>query len=50
VPSAVNHWLLTDVLRGQWGFDGFVTDDLGAVTCSTPTGRASRATAAPTTR
>ena len=31
VPSAVNHWLLTDVLRGQWGFDGFVTDDLGAV-------------------
>src|SRR6185295_12947410 len=20
-----------DVLRGQWGFDGFVTDDLGAV-------------------
>ncbi|NJD08908.1 MAG: glycoside hydrolase family 3 protein, partial [Gemmatimonadetes bacterium] len=31
VPSAVNRWLLTDVLRGMWGFDGFVTDDLGAV-------------------
>ena len=31
VPSAVNRWLLTDVLRQQWGFDGFVTDDLGAV-------------------
>lgn len=31
VPSAVNRWLLTDVLRGLWGFDGFVTDDLGAV-------------------
>ena len=31
VPSAVNRWLLTDVLRRQWGFDGFVTDDLGAV-------------------
>jgi beta-glucosidase len=31
VPSAVNRWLLTDVLRTQWGFDGFVTDDLGAV-------------------
>src|SRR6185437_10680267 len=30
-PDAVNHRLLTDVLRGQWGFDGFVTDDLGAV-------------------
>jgi beta-glucosidase len=31
VPSAVNHRLLTDILRKQWGFDGFVTDDLGAV-------------------
>lgn len=30
-PDAVNHRLLTDILRGQWGFDGFVTDDLGAV-------------------
>ncbi len=30
-PSAVNHRLLTDILRKQWGFDGFVTDDLGAV-------------------
>lgn len=30
-PDAVNHFLLTDILRGQWGFDGFVTDDLGAV-------------------
>jgi beta-glucosidase len=30
-PDAVNHYLLTDVLRKKWGFDGFVTDDLGAV-------------------
>ncbi|HEX4065224.1 MAG TPA: glycoside hydrolase family 3 C-terminal domain-containing protein [Acidobacteriaceae bacterium] len=30
-PDAVNHFLLTDILRGQWHFDGFVTDDLGAV-------------------
>jgi len=30
-PDAVNRYLLTDILRGQWGFDGFVTDDLGAV-------------------
>jgi len=29
--NAVNHYLLTDILRGMWGFDGFVTDDLGAV-------------------
>jgi len=30
-PNAINHYLLTDILRTQWGFDGFVTDDLGAV-------------------
>jgi len=27
---AMNHWLLTDVLRGEWGFDGFVVSDWGA--------------------
>ncbi|WP_419806197.1 glycoside hydrolase family 3 C-terminal domain-containing protein [Terriglobus sp.] len=31
VPDAVNHYLLSDILRKKWGFDGFVTDDLGAV-------------------
>jgi beta-glucosidase len=30
-PDAVNKYLLTDILRGKWGFDGFVTDDLGSV-------------------
>jgi beta-glucosidase len=31
MPSAANPWLLTDVLRGQWGFDGFVTSDWASV-------------------
>lgn len=26
-PSTANPWLLTEVLRNQWGFDGFVTSD-----------------------
>ena len=30
VPCAMNRWLLTDVLRGEWGFDGFVVSDWGA--------------------
>jgi beta-glucosidase len=31
VPSHQNHWLLTQVLRGEWGFDGAVISDYGAV-------------------
>ncbi|MCI1984659.1 MAG: glycoside hydrolase family 3 C-terminal domain-containing protein [Bifidobacteriaceae bacterium] len=31
VYSSENHWLLTDVLRGEWGYDGMVMSDWGAV-------------------
>jgi len=31
VPCTGNKWLLTDVLRGEWGFQGFVLTDLGAI-------------------
>lgn len=27
VPATANKWLMTDVLRDQWGFDGFVVTD-----------------------
>ena len=29
--SCQNHYLLTDVLRREWNFDGFVTSDWGAI-------------------
>ena len=31
VPAGGNHWLLTDVLRREWGFHGFVTSDAMAI-------------------
>jgi beta-glucosidase len=31
VPATGNHWLLTDILRGEWGFKGFLVSDAFAV-------------------
>jgi beta-glucosidase len=31
VPASGNHWLLTDVLRSEWGFQGIVLSDAFAV-------------------
>ena len=31
VPSSANQWLLTDLLRNRWGFQGYVVSDCGAV-------------------
>jgi beta-xylosidase len=31
IPDHVNHWLLTDVLRREWGFDGYIVSDGGGL-------------------
>lgn len=31
IPCSANRWLLTDVLRGEWDFPGFVVSDYGSV-------------------
>jgi beta-glucosidase len=30
-PASSNYWLLTDILRKEWGFTGFVVSDYGSV-------------------
>ncbi|AJR05231.1 beta-glucosidase [Photobacterium gaetbulicola] len=34
-PAVTNTWLVRDVLRGEWGFDGFVLGDYGSVLMTT---------------
>lgn len=31
IPATMNKWLMDDVLRGMWGFDGFIVSDATAV-------------------
>ena len=31
VPTCANRWLLEDVARDAWGFDGYITSDCDAV-------------------
>ena len=31
IPATANKWLIDDVLRRQWGWDGFVVTDYGAI-------------------
>ncbi len=40
VPSHANRWLLTDVLRGEWHFDGMVVSDWAGIAEMVAHGRA----------
>ena len=47
LPSCANPWLLGETLRGDWGFEGYVTSDSGAVVDVFKNHQVSRATALP---
>lgn len=40
IPATGNRWLLTDLLRGEWGFDGFVVSDYTSINELVPHGYA----------
>ena len=31
IPATENKWLMTDLLRDQWGFKGFVVSDYAGI-------------------
>lgn len=31
IPNVMNKYLLTDILKERWGYEGFVVDDLGSI-------------------
>lgn len=41
VPATGDHYLITDILRGEWGFDGFVVSDYTSINEMLPHGYAS---------
>lgn len=41
VPATASKWLMTDILRDEWGFDGFVVTDYTAINELIPHGVAS---------
>lgn len=38
VPATANHWLLTEILRNEWGFTGFVVSDYTGINELVPHG------------